>query len=42
MPEVFLNYVAGHWGECKSKKTFPNTNPANRDDVVGLFHPIEG
>lgn len=37
MPEVFSNYIAGLWGECKSKKTFPNTNPADRDDLVGLF-----
>ncbi len=37
MLEVFPNYIAGLWGECKSKKTFRNTNPADRDDVVGLF-----
>lgn len=37
MPEVFLDYIAGRWTECKSKKTFPNINPASTDDVVGLF-----
>ncbi len=37
MPESFLNYVAGKWTESKSKKTFANVNPANTDEVVGLF-----
>jgi acyl-CoA reductase-like NAD-dependent aldehyde dehydrogenase len=37
MPEVFRNYVGGQWVECKSKKTFSNINPANTDEVVGLF-----
>jgi acyl-CoA reductase-like NAD-dependent aldehyde dehydrogenase len=37
MPEVFRNYVAGQWVECKSHKTFPNINPADTDEVVGLF-----
>jgi len=37
MPEVFRNYVGGQWVECKSKKTVPNINPADTDEVVGLF-----
>ncbi len=37
MPELFRNYVGGQWVECKSKKTFPNINPADTDEVVGLF-----
>ena len=37
MPDVFRNYVGGQWVECKSKKTFPNINPADTDEVVGLF-----
>ena len=37
MPEVFANYVAGRWTESKSKKTFPNINPADTSEVVGLF-----
>jgi aldehyde dehydrogenase (NAD+) len=37
MPEVFRNYVAGQWVECKSQKTFPNINPADTHEVVGLF-----
>jgi len=37
MPDVFRNYTAGEWVECSSKKTFPNINPANTDELVGLF-----
>jgi acyl-CoA reductase-like NAD-dependent aldehyde dehydrogenase len=37
MSKLFLDHIAGKWVECKSRKTFPNTNPANRDEVVGLF-----
>jgi acyl-CoA reductase-like NAD-dependent aldehyde dehydrogenase len=37
MPEIFLNYVGGRWAQSKSGKTFPNINPANTDEVVGLF-----
>ncbi len=37
MAETFRNYVAGQWVECKSRQTFPNINPANIDETVGLF-----
>jgi len=37
MPEVYRNYIAGQWVECKSKKTVPNINPADTDETVGLF-----
>ena len=37
MTDVFRNYIAGQWVESKSKQTFPNVNPANTDEVVGLF-----
>ncbi|PYU98964.1 MAG: aldehyde dehydrogenase family protein [Acidobacteria bacterium] len=37
MAPTFLNYIAGQWAECQSKKTFPNLNPANTGEVVGLF-----
>jgi acyl-CoA reductase-like NAD-dependent aldehyde dehydrogenase len=37
MPELFHNYVAGQWVDCKAKRTFPNVNPANRDEIVGSF-----
>ncbi|MGO8787414.1 MAG: aldehyde dehydrogenase family protein [Terriglobia bacterium] len=37
MTEVYRNYIAGEWVDCKSGKTFPNTNPANTAEVVGVF-----
>jgi aldehyde dehydrogenase (NAD+) len=35
--EVFHNFIGGHKTECKSMNTFPNVNPANTDEIVGLF-----
>ena len=37
MAEVFKNYINGKWVESKSGKTFTNVNPANSDDVLGVF-----
>ncbi len=37
MPDIFRNYVAGQWTECKTQRTFPNINPANTSETVGLF-----
>jgi len=37
MTEVYRNYIAGQWVECKSARTFANTNPANTAETVGLF-----
>ena len=37
MSETYRNYIAGHWVECQSRKTFANINPANTEEVVGLF-----
>src|SRR6185436_6023224 len=34
---VFKNYINGEWTGSKSGKTFPNINPANTDETVGLF-----
>src|SRR5437868_12878018 len=34
---IFRNYINGEWVESKSGKTFPNINPANTDETVGLF-----
>lgn len=35
--QVFKNYINGEWTDSKSGKTFPNINPANTDETVGLF-----
>ena len=34
MVDSYRNYIAGKWVECRSKKTFPNVNPANTEDTV--------
>src|SRR5215204_3863406 len=34
---VFKNYINGEWVDSKSGKTFPNINPANTEETVGLF-----
>jgi acyl-CoA reductase-like NAD-dependent aldehyde dehydrogenase len=37
MPPLFQNFINGKWVEAKSGKTFENRNPANWNDVVGVF-----
>ncbi len=36
-PKVFRNYIAGEWREGASGQAFENRNPANTDELVGLF-----
>lgn len=35
--ETFNNYINGEWKESVSKKTFNSINPANTEDIVGIF-----
>ncbi len=37
MPEVYKNYINGEWLTSHSGQTFENRNPANTDEVVGVF-----
>ncbi|HSK31257.1 MAG TPA: aldehyde dehydrogenase family protein, partial [Candidatus Limnocylindria bacterium] len=37
MAEFFKNFIDGEWVAAKSATTFENRNPANRDDLIGLF-----
>jgi alpha-ketoglutaric semialdehyde dehydrogenase len=37
MAETYRNYLMGQWVDCKAKKTFPNINPANTQETVGMF-----
>ncbi len=41
MAEQFKNYINGKWLSAKTGSTFENRNPANRNDVIGLF-PASG
>jgi len=37
MPTEYLNYIDGKWAHCRSGESFENRNPANWDEVVGVF-----
>lgn len=37
MPQKFQNFINGKWVDAKSGKTFENRNPANWDEVIGMF-----
>jgi len=35
--QEFLNYIGGKWVPAESGEVFENRNPADKDDVIGLF-----
>ena len=37
MPQKFQNLINGKWVDAKSNRTFENRNPANWDEVIGIF-----
>src|ERR1700704_3366229 len=37
MPSPYLNFIGGQWVPSRTQRTFPNINPANTDEVVGVF-----
>jgi acyl-CoA reductase-like NAD-dependent aldehyde dehydrogenase len=37
MAEEYKNYIGGKWVPASSGETFESRNPANRDEVVGVF-----
>jgi aldehyde dehydrogenase (NAD+) len=37
MPQKFQNFINGKWVDAKSGKIFENRNPANWDEVIGIF-----
>jgi alpha-ketoglutaric semialdehyde dehydrogenase len=41
MADQFKNYIDGQWLAGASAKTFENRNPANHDDLIGLFPASE-
>jgi alpha-ketoglutaric semialdehyde dehydrogenase len=41
MAEPFKNYIDGNWQVAGSGRSFENRNPANVDDLIGLF-PASG
>ncbi|HXQ25265.1 MAG TPA: aldehyde dehydrogenase family protein [Candidatus Acidoferrales bacterium] len=40
-PKVFKNYINGEWVEARGGRAIENRNPANRDELVGMF-PASG
>ena len=37
VPRVFKNYINGEWVESASGRAFENRNPADADELVGMF-----
>jgi aldehyde dehydrogenase (NAD+) len=37
VPRVFKNYINGEWVESASGRAFENRNPADTDELVGMF-----
>jgi alpha-ketoglutaric semialdehyde dehydrogenase len=37
VPKVFKNYINGEWVESASGRAFENRNPADTDELVGMF-----
>jgi acyl-CoA reductase-like NAD-dependent aldehyde dehydrogenase len=37
LTDTYSNYIAGSWVPAKSGKTLENRNPADRDDLIGVF-----
>jgi len=36
-PKTYRNFINGEWVEPKNGKTTENRNPANQDELIGLF-----
>jgi len=37
----YKNFINGEWTSSRSKKTFENRNPANREELIGTFQESE-
>ncbi len=36
-PRIFRNFINGEWVESRSGKAYEDRNPANTDELVGMF-----
>ncbi|MHB8654246.1 MAG: aldehyde dehydrogenase family protein [Terriglobia bacterium] len=36
-PKIYNNFINGEWVQSSSGQTFENVNPANRQELIGLF-----
>jgi aldehyde dehydrogenase (NAD+) len=37
MADTFKNFIGGEWVAASTGETFPNVNPADTRDIVGIF-----
>jgi len=37
MPQNYQNFINGTWVDAKSGRTFANRNPANWNEIIGIF-----
>jgi acyl-CoA reductase-like NAD-dependent aldehyde dehydrogenase len=37
VPRVFKNFINGEWVESRSGQVYENRNPANTDELLGMF-----
>src|SRR5574341_630150 len=37
MAQVYQNYIGGEWVPAAAGQTFEDRNPADRDDLIGVF-----
>ena len=37
MPEVYKNFINGEWISSKTGAAFNDINPANKNEIVGIF-----
>lgn len=37
MADIFKNYIGGKWVDARSGETFESRNPANTDEIIGVF-----
>ncbi|MEO0099425.1 MAG: aldehyde dehydrogenase family protein [candidate division WOR-3 bacterium] len=37
MAKIYYNFIDGKWVESKTKRTYENRNPANYEEVIGVF-----
>jgi aldehyde dehydrogenase (NAD+) len=37
MADEYLNYIGGKWVPATSGETFESRNPADRDEILGVF-----
>jgi alpha-ketoglutaric semialdehyde dehydrogenase len=40
-PKIFKNFINGEWVEARGGKVLEDRNPANTDELVGMF-PASG